>query len=211
MGAGGRYLSLLFFYIFYIALLGITVPLYLSRRFGFKFHQPVSRNRTVGGVIALALVILVGVFFSDALPIQAQNSPATSGLLKYLLLLLPMSLGTCLQSFHLVPKTVETVLGGRVSGLFVAAFISALSLGLGFFIDTQFAAIELAMIMTILGLLLGPGTGLTRSVYLTYPVLLAVMMVNTLAEAKYFGEPWWALFIGFEVCCMAVIFPFISH
>ena len=209
-GEVASFFSLVFFMVVYIAISGIAIPLYLSRRFSYRFHLPVSRARMIAGIVVLSFVFIVGVFFSDALPKLQAAPPSAEGVVKYLLLFTPMALGICLQSFFLIPRTVESLMGDKSSTLLIAVICSAVSIGLGFWVDQLFSSFDIAIIMMVLGVFFGLGAALTRSLYLTYLFFLPTMLVNTLSEGKYFGFPWGALIIGF-VCSCAMVLHHISR
>jgi hypothetical protein len=206
-GETARFLSLVFFMVVYIAIFGIATPLYLSQKFGYQLHSPVSKTRGIAGLAMLLFVFVIGVFFSDALPKLQANPPSGDGVIKYLLLFPPMALGICLQSFFLIPKTIEVVMDKKMSTTWITAIAviaSVISVGIGFWVDQLFRSFETAIVMMILGIFFGLGTILTRSLYLTYAFFLPIMLVNTLSEGKYFDFPWSALVIGF-VCSFAIV------
>jgi hypothetical protein len=205
MGESVSYFPLLFFYIVFMTIFGIAVPFLLSKKYGFRFHNPSSKRQKLIGFTALILVFIAGTFNPDALPILIDNPPSVGNTVKYLLLFLPMALGICLQSFFLIPRTVEAVINRKRIGIVLAVIISALSYGFGFYVDTLFTDIEFASTMVFLGVFFGVGSVFTRSLYFTYPVLFIVMLTNTLAEAKYFEEPWGVLVIGFMISFTVVI------
>lgn len=195
--------SLVFFMVVHIAGFGIAIPLYISRKFGYRYHSSVSLTRTITGMAALLLALIAGVFFSDALPKLRANPPSMEGIIKYLVLFIPMALGICLQSFFLIPRTIESLIGDKPLTLWLAVMGSSISIGLGFWVDQLFSTFEIAIVMMVLGIFFGLGSVLTRSFYLTYLFFLPTMLVNTLSEGKYYGFPWGALIIGFIFSCAA--------
>ena len=203
------FLSLVFFMVVYVAIFGIAIPLHLSRKFGYQFHSSVSKTRRITGLVVLLCVFVIGVFLSDALPKLQANPPSAGGVIKYLLLFPPMALGICLQSFFLIPRTIEALTGNKSSSILLAVIGSAVSVGLGFWVDQLFSSFEIAIVMMVLGIFFGLGAALTRSLYFTYLFFLPTMLVNTLSEGKYFGFSWGALIIGF-VCSCLVVFHHIS-
>jgi hypothetical protein len=204
-GEVARFFSLVFFMVVHIAIFGIAIPLYLSRRFGYKHHSPVSRTKTITGMAALLIVFIAGVFFSDALPKLQANPPSVEGVIKYLLLFLPMALGICLQSFFLIPRTIESLVGNKPLTLWLAVIGSSVSIGLGFWVDQLFSSGETAIVMMVLGIFFGLGASLTHSLPLTYLFFLPTMLVNTLSEGKYYGFPWSALILGFICSCVVLL------
>ena len=204
-GEVASFFSLVFFMVVYVAIFGIALPFYLSRRFGYKSHLTGSKPRMIAGLVVLSFVFIVGVFFSDALQKLQATPPSAEGVVKYLLLFSPMALGICLQSFFLIPRTIEALMGDKPSTLLLAVIGSAVSIGLGFWVDQLFSSFDIAVVMMVLGIFFGLGAALTRSLYLTYVFFLPTMLVNTLAEGKYFGFPWGALMIGFVCSCAMVI------
>jgi len=203
-GEVASFLSLVFFMAVYVALFGVAMPLYLSRRFSYACHAPVSKTRTIAGLVVVFFVFIAGVFFSDALPKLQAAPPSREGVIKYLLLFSPMALGLCLQSFFLIPRTIESLMGNTPSTLFLAVFGSSVSIGLGFWVDQLFRSFEDAIVMTVLGVFFGLGAMLTRSLYVTYLFFLPTMVVHTLSEGEYYDLPWGALIIGFVCSCAAV-------
>jgi len=203
------FLSLVFFMVVYVAIFGVAIPLYLSRRFSYTYHSPVSKTRTIAGLMVLLFVFIAGVFFSDALPKLQAAPPSIEGVIKYLLLFSPMALGICLQSFFLIPRTIESLIGDKPSTLWLAVIGSSVSIGLGFWVDQLCSSFEIAIVMMVLGVFFGLGAILTRSLYVTYLFFLPTMVVNTLSEGKYYGFPWGALIIGF-VCSGAAVVHHIS-
>jgi len=155
--------------------------------------------------MVLLFVFIAGVFFSDALPELQATPQSIEGVIKYLLLFPPMALGLCLHSFFLIPRTIESLMGDKPSTLWLAVGGSAVSIGLGFWVDQLFSNFEIAIVMMVLGIFFGFGAILTRFVYLTYLFFLPTMLVNTLSEGKYYGFPWGALIIGFVCSCVAVL------
>ncbi len=203
-GEGGGFIQLTFFMVVYIALTGIALPLGLARRFGFPLHLSASRGRTLGGLGVFGLVSILGIFFSDALPLLAANPPSLAGVFKYLLLFVPMSLGICLQCFFLIPRSLEAVLPEQRWTPLVVIGASVLAVGLGFWVDQLFVTTDLALIQMYLALFFGLGAFLTRSLPLTYGFYVVTMLVNTLSEGKYYIFPWSALVIGFLAAGLAV-------
>jgi hypothetical protein len=204
-GEVASFFSLVFFMVVYITGFGIAIPLYLSRRFGYEYHSPVSRTKTITGLVALLLVLIAGTLFSDALPKLQANPPSIEGVIKYLLLFLPMAFGICLQSFFLIPRTIESLVENKQSTLWLAVIGASVSIGLGFWVDQLFSSYETAIVMMVLAIFFGLGAVLTRSLYLTYLFFLPTMLINTLAEGKYYRFPWGALIIGFICSCAAVL------
>jgi hypothetical protein len=202
----GKYFSLLFFCVVFITLFGIAVPLLLSKQYSFKLHIPGTKWRQITGNTALLIVFIIGVFNPDAFPVLLKNPPAAAATVKYFLLFLPMSLGIYLQSFFLIPRTIESVVSGKKLSIVLAIIVSALSYGLGFWVDTLFMSIEFAFTMAFLGIFFGMGSVFTGSIYSTFPVLFVVTLVNTLAEAKYYEDPWGILTIGFGVSCAVLVY-----
>jgi SAM-dependent methyltransferase len=175
-----------------IALTGIAIPLALARRFGFPLHLSASRRRTLG------------IFFSDALPLLAANPPSLAGVIKYLLLFVPMSLGICLQCFFLIPRSLEAVLPERRWTPLVVIGASVIAVGLGFWVDQLFVTADLALIQMYLALFFALGAFLTRSLPLAYGFYVVTILVNTLSEGKYYTYPWAALVMGFLAAGLAV-------
>lgn len=205
LGKKGIFFQLTFFMVIYIALTGIAIPLFLARRFGLFLHTPGSKWRVVGGFLALIVVLVLSVFFSDALPLLKADPPSIGGVVKYLLLFLPMALGICLQCFFLIPLGLEAALPGRWWTPLLMVAASVLAVGLGFWVDVLFVTTEVALIQMALGVFFALGALLTRSLYWTYGCYLVAMLVNTLSEGKYFEYPWAALGIGFVAACLAVL------
>jgi len=201
---GAVFFRLTFFMVVYIALTGIAIPLTLARRFGLSLHQPTSKWRTLGGLAVFILVSILGIFFSDALPILAANPPSLEGVVKYLLLFAPMGLGICLQCFFLIPRTLELVLPDRRWRAFVVICASVIAVGFGFWVDLLFVSTELALIQMYLAVFLAMGAFLTRSLPITYGFYLVILLINTLSEGKYTTYPWSALVIGFAAACLVI-------
>ena len=208
-----RFWSLLLFYAIYIAPFGLFLPLLVSRKFGIEPHKPRGKWRTIAGIGVFIVFIVFGVFFSDALPLISANPPTLAIIIKYLLLFIPMGLGITLQCFFLIPRLTENKLGSGWWSAVIAVIASGLALGVCFFVDRFFDAapmkevIEVSATMGALGLVCGTGALLTRSVYITAPVFITVMVLNTLSEAKYFDESWGALIAGFLLSALAVVLP----
>ncbi len=198
--------SLLFFMVIHVAVFGIAIPLYLTRRFGLQVPGSSSSRGTVIGLAALVLVFIAGVFLSGSLDTLSATPPSLSGIGKYLLLFVPMALGICLQCFFLIPRMVQTAMENKPWRSIASILLGALSVGMGFWVDQLFNNAEDALTMAILGVLLVLGMQQTRSLSLTYLFFLPIMLVNTLAEGKYYDSPWAALLIGFGVCAMVLIY-----
>ncbi|MFZ5821240.1 MAG: hypothetical protein ACOYYJ_15195 [Chloroflexota bacterium] len=205
LGKDGIFIQLTFFMVVYIALTGIAIPLWLARRFGFALSTPAPKWRKAGGFLALGIVLVASVFFSDALPLLKADPPSAAGALKYLLLFVPMALGICLQCFFLAPRSLEAVLPDRWWRPVLVVAASALAIGLGFWVDQLFASPDLALTQVMLGVFFALGALLTRSFAWTYACYLVAILVNTLSEGKYFEYPWAALGIGFVAACLAVL------
>jgi len=209
LNENGTFFQVTFFMVVYTALTGIAIPLALARRFGFELHEQTSGWRSVIGYLALGIVLAMSVFFSDALPLLRENPPTLAGVFKYVLLFVPMALGICLQCFFLIPRSLEAALPGRWWTPVLAVAASALSVGLGFWVDKLFQTTEYAVIQTLLGIFLGLGIVLTRSFYWTYACYLVAILVNTLSEGKYFQFSWGALVIGFLAACLGLSVNFL--
>ncbi|MFZ5911334.1 MAG: hypothetical protein ACOYYU_15080 [Chloroflexota bacterium] len=205
LGKDGIFFQLTFFMVVYIALTGIAVPLLLARRFGFVLSTPAPKWRKTGGFLALGIVLVASVFFSDALPLLKAHPPSAAGVLKYLLLFVPMALGICLQCFFLIPRSLEAALPGHWWTSLLAVVASVLTVGLGFWVDQLFISPDQALIQMMLGVFFALGALLTRSFSWTYACYLIAMLVNTLSEGKYFEYPWAALGIGFVAACLALL------
>ena len=205
LGENGVFIQLTFFMVVYIALTGIALPLALARRLSFPLHLSASRWRSLGGLGVFGLVSILGIFFSDALPLLAANPPSLEGVFKYLLLFVPMSLGICLQCFFLIPRSLEAVLPERRWTPLVVIGASVIAIGLGFWVDQLFVTTDLALIQMYLALFFGLGAFLTRSLPLTFGFYVVTLLVNTLSEGKYYTYPWAALVIGFLAAGLAVV------
>jgi|GEM_PF-6435598 len=206
LGESGVFIQLTFFMVVYIALTGIAIPLVLARRFGFPIHAPTTKWNMLGGMGALLLVSILGIFFSDALPLLKASPPSLGGIIKYLLLFIPMSLGICLQCFFLIPRSLEAVFPKRRWTSIVVVLSSVIAIGAGFWVDQLFVSFELALIQMYLGIFFAVGALLTRSLPLTYAFYVVTMLFNTLSEGKYYAYPWSALVIGFFAASLAIVF-----
>lgn len=193
----GVTISLSVFVFVYVGLTGIGLPFQVAAALRLPMPARSPRGELLGGIGALAIALLIGVFGSDALPLIAANPPDLAGVIKYLLLFLPMGLGISLMCFDLIPRTVQVLLGEGWPGRFAAAVAAGLAIGLGFWVDQLFSGMELAIIQGLLGLLIGLGYLLTRSLALTTLTYWVLLLVNTLSEGKYFGYPWAILIGGF--------------
>ncbi len=209
-GQGWRLFSLLFFYVVSVSIAGIMAPLYLADQFGFTFHEPVSRRRMFLGVAVLGSTLIVG-GSAAALPMLMQGPPPVENAVRYFLVLLPIALGICFQSCLLIPRTVETLLDGKLLGILTAVLLSALSFGLAFMVDSLFSDIGHALLMTGFGLLFGLAAVLTRSVYLTFPVMFVVVIANTAARVQYREDPWGPLVAGFGIFLAALTYALLSR
>ncbi len=205
-GEAAAFWSLLFFMIIHVAVFGIAVPFYLIRRFGFGLKASTSHRGLAIGLAALVLVFIAGIFLSGSLTTLSADPPSIAAIVKYVLIFSPMALGICLQCFVLIPQTVKIALGSKSWASIAAIFISAVSVGMGFWVDQLFTNAEDALTMGILGVFLGIGAQQTRSLPLIYLFFFPIMVVNTLAEGKHFDSPWGALFIGFAVCMLAILY-----
>ena len=198
--------SLLFFITIHIAVFGIAIPLHLIRHFGFELKASTSRRGLALGLVALALVFIAGTFLSGSLTTLSADPPTIAGIGKYLLLFVPMALGICLQCFVLIPQAVQVALGNKSWASIAATLIAAVSVGMGFWIDQLFTNVEDALTMGILGVFLVIGSQKSRSLPLTYLSFLPIMLINTLAEGKYYDSPSSALVIGFAVCTLVTFY-----
>lgn len=204
LGEDRMFSQLVFFMVVYISLTGIAIPLFLAKKFGFSLHAPISKWRTIGGLGILILVSVVGIFFSDVLPLLTANPPSLESILKYLLLFLPMSLGICLQCFFLIPRSLEFILPKYRWTPIIIILASVIAIGICFWVDQLFTSTEIALIQMCLGIFFALGTYLTRSLPFTYGFYSIVILVNTLSEGKYFTYPWSALVIGFLSACLVI-------
>jgi len=198
--------SLLFFMLIHVGVFGIAVPLYLIRSFNLRLQASTTRRGLTIGLIALALVFTAGIFLSGSLTTLSQDPPSIAGIVKYVLIFVPMALGICLQCFVLIPQVMQTQLGDKAWASIATIIIAAVSLGMGFGVDQLFTNVEDALTMGILGVFLGISAQQTRSLPLTYLFFAPVMLVNTLAEGKYYDSPWSALLIGFAICLLLILY-----
>ncbi len=205
-GEAAAFWSLLFFMTIHVAVFGIAVPLYLIRRFGFVLKASTSHRGLAIGLAALVLVFIAGIFLSGSLATLSKDPLSIAGIVKYVLIFVPMALGICMQCFVLVPQAVKIAVGSKSWASIAAIFIAAVSVGMGFWVDQLFTNPEDALTMGILGVFLGIGAQQTRSLILPYLFFFPVMLVNTLAEGKYFDSPWSALLIGFSICTLVVFY-----
>ncbi|MGD9212136.1 MAG: hypothetical protein PVI90_15245 [Desulfobacteraceae bacterium] len=199
------FLSLVFFLVVYVSAFGIALPFFLSIQYGYELHGSASKISRMIGIAALVGGFVIGVFFSDALPLIKANPPTTAGIIKYLLLFAPMALAICLQCFFLVPMTIKSFCNDKISAIILPVSGAVLSIGFGFWVDQLFRDFDLAMVMMMLGTFFGLGAVLTQSLYLTYFFFFPTMLINTLSEGKYTEFSWGPLIIGF-VCTSAIIF-----
>jgi hypothetical protein len=205
-GRPAAFWSLLFFMTIHVAVFGISIPLYLIRRFSFALNASASRRGMAVGLIAFALVFIAGIFFSGSLTSLSKDPPSIAGVVKYVLIFLPMALGICLQCFVLIPQAVNATLGNRSWASITSILIAAASVGMAFWVDQLCTNVEDALTMGILGMFLGIGVEQTRSLPLTYLFFAPIMLINTLAEGQYYNAPWSALLIGFAVCMLASLY-----
>ncbi len=102
--------------VIHIGVFGIVVPLYLIRRFNFKLQTSISRRGMAIVLVALVLVLIAGIFISGSLTTLSKDPPSIAGIVKYVLIFVPMALGICLQCFVLIPQKVRDALGNRLWG-----------------------------------------------------------------------------------------------
>jgi hypothetical protein len=203
IGENNLFFQLIFFVLVYIAFSGVFIPLHLIKKFHLTQATNTSKTRLFIGFVVFLLVSIIGTVFSDAIPLLQANMPTIEGLIKYILLFLPMSLGICLQCFFLIPNTLQKTLPEKKWKPFLIIFLSALSIGIGFWVDQLFISPELAIIQFVLGLFVAIGAYLTQSFLLTYGFYSIILLINTLSEAKYYHYPWTVLIIGF-VCVVTI-------
>ncbi len=192
--------------IVYLGLAGTALPLYLSGKYGMLLYDPdVPQRSFIIGIAALLAAAVIGIFLSGSFDQIMENRPPAHISVKYLLLCAPMAMALALQCFFIIPSAVTALLGGHNGARSLAIVVSALCLGLGFFVDDGLTFSGNAVNMTVLGLFFGTVAVLTRSVYLTALILFLVMLSNNLAEAKYHYYPWYATVTGFAVCLTAFL------
>ncbi len=182
---------------------GLIVALVLSRKFDVRMAGGGTKRGWIIGSLLLAVVLILATFQSGALGQVIENPPGVEDVAKYLCLFVPMCLAIYFQFFFLVPMTVEKVLGTNILGRSVAVVISAFCVGVGFFADGV-GDLELALTMLMLGFFFGAGAVLTRSFWATFSVFIVVMLINTLAEAKYFDHLWPVLIAEAVIATVAV-------
>jgi len=196
----------LFWGIVYLGIVGTALPLYIARKYNLAMSDPdVPAKRFIIGTAALLIAAGVGVFMSGSFDRVMELRPPAAVVFKYLLLFAPMAAALTLHCLFLVPAAVTGALGGHNGAMSFAIVVSALSMGLGFLVDSGFASTENAVTMTVLGLLFGTGAVLTRSVYLTAFVFFLVMLSNTLADGKYNDYPWYAAVTGFALWALLLL------
>jgi hypothetical protein len=202
--------SLLFFTVIHVGMFGLTIPLYIIRRFRIELQSSTSTRDKAIGLGVLTLVLIAGVFLSGSLTSLSSDPPSLLEISKYVFLFVPMALGICLQCFVLIPQIVRAEWGPKSWSSIASIVLAALSIGIAFYVDQLFSNVEDALTMGVLGVFLGIGVQRTRSLPLTYLFFLPIMLVNTLAEGKYFDSPWSPLLIGFAACSL-IMFYFIRH
>lgn len=192
--------SMVLFYLVTMPLVGVGGGLLMVHRLGLKaVAVPAERWKPWLGWVAFALVLLSGVGNQQGLPALLRRPPALVGVAKYLVLFAPMVLALSLWSFLIIPRIVERLVPRRSMKGLSAIVVAAVSMGLSFYVDQLFGDFQFAGIMLILGALTATGAVMTGSFGNTLPVFFVMMLINTLAEAKYFGEPWLPLLAGLAI------------
>lgn len=204
------YLSVIFFYGACISIAGIMVPLYLADQFGFVFHEPASRRRLLAGVVLLLTGLSVALSALGA-PRVSQPLPSLEVTLRYLLLLVPIGLGLCVQTFFLVPRSIEAVLQGKPIATAAATVVSAVAFSLGCGAGGLLTDPAHIAPIVALSLPLAAGAVLTRSVYVTFPAVFVMLSTNSLSAGHQSDEPLGALLTGFVIFAAALAYALLSR
>ncbi len=183
-------LSSLFFSTVYTGLAGTLLPVLIRQTWRMPYSKETSRISSVAGYSILAAVIAAGIVFSGALEQVMTRGITVSLTVKYVLLFFPMSLGLSLFAFLIIPRIVDTLVQGTASRFMVAVVTASIFFFIGFFIDTTFDSLELAVTMGLLGLMFSMANRLIGSFRVAFTAFFVTMVFNTLGEGKYDGSSW---------------------
>ena len=199
------FLATAVFYIISIIPFGVIAPLKVSKKLGYKLHDPRSHKSLMMGVVVFLLIILVDVFSTNAYETIKEDPVVLLDVVQSSLLVLPFGLGVCLNILFLVPRAIQIHLDRGFVAVVVTAMACGLAMGIGWMFDSLLADFDAIMMMMLIGILFGFGAALTRSLYITYGAFSIVLLLNTLNRTGTVEEPLAGLLFGFALTCAILI------
>ena len=174
-----------FFSIVYTGLAGCLLPILLINKFDIKANTSDRiLTKSIIGYLFLIITLVFTVFFSNALSDTLSHNYSPIIYIKYVLLFFPMSLALSLYGFILIPALFQQMNNKLLKAIFTV-ISTGLFFALGFFIDSSFGSIELAITLSIIGLMLSIANILIKNFWVVFVGFFIIMLFNTLGEAKY--------------------------
>jgi hypothetical protein len=174
-----------FFSVVYTGIAGCLVPIILRSKYNFEYYLKTKTSSKLIGLLFLVLSLVFGLVFSEAIINTIRLGYSAFIVIKYILLFFPMALGLSLFSFLIIPRFIDSIMSNKPLNLILTSVITATFYFLGFYIDSTFGNIELALTMSFLGLFFGISNWFTKNFWITFTAFYITMLFNTLSEDKY--------------------------
>ena len=187
---------LLYFCVAHMSLFGAAVPLYIAKKFGLKPHRKVS-----AAILYPSIAVLLGTFLFYAnyhgfLNNMLNPNPDSAYMVEAFFYVFPFSLGLCIYSCFLIPRTVMFLLEGNKLSPILEAAADATTMWVSLQVYTLDAHILPEKIFWA-AISIAVTGALSKSFYLSFIACFATLYGASMVNTVFYKIPWEPILPGF--------------
>ena len=189
-------LTLLYFCLGHMAVFGAILPLYLAKKFDLKPHRQVPAIvlwPSIGVLIGSFILYASGQGFLDNMLSPDPDLPYMTEAFFYIF---PFSLGLCVYSCFLLPRTVMLLIDGNKFSPAIEAIVATGTMWISWQVYTHQAHILPEKIFWT-GMAIAAAGTLSRSFYLSFLACFAALYGASMVHPAFYKIPWEPILPGF--------------
>lgn len=194
--------SLLYFCTAHMAVFGALIPLYIAYKFKLKPHRRVAPKIIIPCATLLILTFFFYSWQQGFLYNMLHPNPDPAYMVEAFFYIFPFTLGLCVFSCYLIPRTVMYILNGHSISPLAEALSAAASMMLSWTFYIGSAHILPEKIFWP-GLAIAAAGALSRSFYLSFIVCFSALYGASMVHPVFYSIPWQPILPGFLVACCA--------
>ncbi|CCO25393.1 hypothetical protein [Maridesulfovibrio hydrothermalis] len=188
--------TLLYFCFGHMAVFGAAVPLCIAKKFKLKPHRKVPSDILWTSIAALIGAFLFYAHYQGFLPNMLNPDPDPAYMTKAFIYIFPFSLGLCVYSCFLLPRSIMFMLDQNVFSPVLEALIAAGTMFLSWRIYTIAPHILSEKIFWT-GMAIAAAGALSRSFYLSLIACFATLYGASMVNPVFHKIAWQPMLPGF--------------
>ncbi len=195
--------QLLYFCTAHMALFGALIPLTIAYKFKLKPHRRVPLRFLIPSAATLTGAFLFYAYYQGFLYNMLNPSPDPAYMTEAFFYIFPFTLGLCVFSCYLIPRSVMYLLNGHPASPIAEALSAAASLLLSWTVYTNNAHILPEKVFWT-GMAIAAAGALSRSFYLSFGACFAALYGASMVHPVFYSIDWEPILPGFLLSFSAI-------